>query len=143
MDTVWWFKIIGYSVVLLIVVSIFKTEIKKSNIDKTQGEISIYHRSLYYVAMTCFMAGIISVLFEILLEIPYVCYPAYPLALGWTISIRANITLIKLLDYNTYFQIHKCIQNIRLSKMDIYCFIFNLCCVYYSNMDFSLIIPST
>ena len=93
MHGVRWFKMILYTVVLLVIVFIFKTDIIKSKNDKFQREISIYHRLLYYVAIMCFLMNIFAVLSEIMTQIPYICAQSYPLVLGWMVSVRATITL--------------------------------------------------
>ena len=93
MNSLWWFSIIGNTITLLIVISIFRKDIKRSNIDEDYRKNSRFHRLLYYVAIACYMIDIFAVLFYLLRNIPYICIRAYTLAISFIFSLRASITL--------------------------------------------------
>ena len=113
--SVWnrWIKRIGYTVALFFIAVIFKTDIKKTNTDR------LNEKSVFILGCHCsynwFHHKYFFCLSQILLEIPYICAPAYSLAAGWAGCVRITITFIKW-KIAIHIVIHKYIQKIRYSK---------------------------
>ena len=95
-SSIWYFAIIGHTIVALAVIDIFRRDYKKSDVDTEKRKSSRYYRSFHYLSIICYILIILVDIWLIIKYIPHICITAVKCALIFTISVRYTITIYQL-----------------------------------------------